>query len=128
MSAYTLSDIEDQLRTGDAVFQFVKRKLKRNRMTQQDLAGMLFTDRVTVYRRLKNQLPATKEFEDSLYQALNLTPDEKDELKMLFDITKAGKENLSLWMSMDRVLFGLRIPSAQSFNIRWNICSGGGAC
>jgi len=99
----------------DAAFQYVKNKLKELRMTQEKLAYKLYSDRITIYRRLKNQLPLTEDFKQSLYKALALKQTEADELETLFLSMEFGEEAISAYQAMDEVFFEPSEPEDTSF-------------
>ena len=107
----------------DEAYQYVKDKIKDRKMTQEKLAHKLYSDRITIYRRLKNLLPITADFKESLYAALALKPAEIDELETLFLRMEFGEETISLYKEIDRVFFEFTPPTINPFHLQ---CHTGG--
>jgi len=98
--------------------EFIKRKLKEIKKTQIMLAHEVADDRVTYYRRLKNELPMSESYKAALYGALHLTPYEIEEFSRMLRVVQFGEEAVSLWKKMDSVLFGLSSPKIPNFYVQ----------
>jgi len=98
--------------------EYIKQKLKQIKKTQSMLAQEIPDDRITYYRRLKNELPMTDEFKNALYKALQLTTQETEELSRLLKIVQFGEHTVSLWEKIDAVFFNPASVSIPNYYIQ----------